>query len=514
MTGNAPPRTATRGKTLAHSFSFALLGNLLPLLVAMAAVPLLVQRLDLERFGLVTIIWAFVGYLGILDLGLGRALTYAVARRIGREGAARIPALVRRGMEMLLALGLLIGLVIGLTASESARLLVAKPELVDEASKAIILVSFITPCATLFAAAQGALEACRRFDHTAVLKTSMSTLIFLGSLAGAAIAPNLVTIAAAILVARAATLVLALVLMRRTPELGGAPFAAWPKDHARGVASELLNVGKWITVSNIIGPIMTNLDRFFVSAILSPTMAAYYATPFELARRLNFIPNAVASVLFPAASAAAAGGDRAGVGRYLARASFAILIAIAPPLALMIAFAHELIGLWIDPGFALYSAPVLQIIAAGVMANGVVWAPFGIIQAHGRPDLTAKIQAAQVIPYLIALYFATLWFGIVGCAAVWLLRVAIDGVACFGFSARLLHLPPRRALLPLFAAFAMAALAFAVGLLPIQSRVIATLLLALAYPPLVWRYGLTEDERRSIRARFAHRRGGTPAEGK
>ena len=47
----------------------------LPMLVGMLTVPGLLQRLGHERFGVVALGGGRVGFLGFLDLGLGRALT-------------------------------------------------------------------------------------------------------------------------------------------------------------------------------------------------------------------------------------------------------------------------------------------------------------------------------------------------------------------------------------------------------------------------------------------------------
>src|SRR6266478_6316543 len=68
-------------------------------------------------------------------------------------------------------------------------------------------------------------------------------------------------------------------------------------------AGPLLRFGGWMTVSNIVSPLMVTLDRFLIGAMVSMTAVAYYATPYEIATKFWFVPGVVLSVMFPAFSA-------------------------------------------------------------------------------------------------------------------------------------------------------------------------------------------------------------------
>ena len=69
----------TRARLLRSSALWALLGDILPMLAAMTAAPFLLHTLGTERLGVLSLIWVVVGYVSFLDLGLGRAVTVAVA---------------------------------------------------------------------------------------------------------------------------------------------------------------------------------------------------------------------------------------------------------------------------------------------------------------------------------------------------------------------------------------------------------------------------------------------------
>src|SRR5262249_56223710 len=81
---------------------------------------------------------------------------------------------------------------------------------------------------------------------------------------------------------------------------------------------------------------------------------------------------------------------------------------------------------WVGPEFADHGAPVLRILAIGVLCNGLAYVPSGFVQAVGRPDLAAKLHLAEVGPYALAVWLLARGFGIAGVAVAWTLRVLAD----------------------------------------------------------------------------------------
>jgi len=89
------------GRRLTRSVAWNLAAQLLPLAVAVVCIPLIIGQAGVERFGVLTLAWALIGYSGMFDLGLGRALTKLVAERLGSRPDAVRP-LVTTGLAMML----------------------------------------------------------------------------------------------------------------------------------------------------------------------------------------------------------------------------------------------------------------------------------------------------------------------------------------------------------------------------------------------------------------------------
>ena len=84
-------RRLTAGPLLARNTIWNLVGAGAPLLVALVSIPLLIQGMGTDRFGLLTLSWVVIGYFSFFDLGLGWALTKLVSDRIGSGRAEEIP---------------------------------------------------------------------------------------------------------------------------------------------------------------------------------------------------------------------------------------------------------------------------------------------------------------------------------------------------------------------------------------------------------------------------------------
>ena len=81
---------------------------------------------------------------------------------------------------------------------------------------------------------------------------------------------------------------------------GPSPGCAGGSPRASTLVASLVRFGGWMTVANVINPIMVQMDRFLIGALLSTAAVAYYTTPYELVTKYWFLSNAVLGVMFPA----------------------------------------------------------------------------------------------------------------------------------------------------------------------------------------------------------------------
>jgi O-antigen/teichoic acid export membrane protein len=107
------------------------------------------------------------------------------------------------------------------------------------------------------------------------------------------------------------------------------------------------------------------------------------------------------------------------------------LLWIVPAIVLMAIFAEPIITLWAGHDFGSQSVLPLHILLIGVVVNTFNCVPHSILLASGHADLISKLYWIELFPYLLLVYYLSLWYGPIGAAAAWTIRVIVDMTAHF-----------------------------------------------------------------------------------
>ncbi len=495
----------TNSRVLARNTVLNVAGQGVPMLAALVSIPILIRHLGTPRFGVLTLAWAMIGYFSLFDFGLGRALTQAVAARLGsRDAEAELPELVWTALGLMLALGTVGGALLMVVSPWMVDTLLKVPAtLRDESVGAFILLGISMPAVVCTAGFRGLLEAHQDFGAATALRIPLAISTFLAPLVVLPFSTHLVPIMVVLAAGRYVTWGVHVAFCARR-------YAYLQVRPAMALASvvPLLRFGGWMTASNIASPVMVYLDRFYIGAVLALAAVAQYVTPYEIVTRLQIFPSAMIAVLFPAfASTYVADRNRTAV---LFDRSLRILIVLTFPLILaVVLFAREGLSLWVGPAFAVASTPVMQCLAVGVFVNSLAQAPFAMLQGTGRPDITAKLHMVELPLYVAGLAWVTHAYGIVGVAMAWTVRVTIDAAALFILAnQRIRGLSKRVEETTLIGVAMLVVLAGACFLEGTILKALSFIVLTAAFAAFAWQRLLLPNERALVRGwrRFATNR--------
>lgn len=416
-------------RPLARGIVFNLLGGGVPAVLGLLTLPRLVEGLGAERLGVLTLGWALLGYLGLLHLGVGPALTQAAAARGGAR--EELAPLAWTGVAITVTAGVLAAAALFLAAPPLVRVLRIPPGLEGEAVLSFRILAAALPFTVGAPPLIGLLEAHGLFGRSNAAGSAVSAASYLGPLAALEAGARLPGVVAVLAAARAAGWLAYLILcLHAVPELRRRVRPS------RAPAGALLRFGGWTTVSSVVSPVMVYMDRFVVGAVVSAAAVAWYATPQEVVLRMGMISGSVVGVLFPAFAAAGAGAPER-LGRLLSRGVEAVFVLVFPLSLLVGTFAHEGLRAWLGPEFAREGAAALGWLGLGLLVNGFAKPPSALVQGIGRPDLTARLHMMELPLYLLLLYALVPTLGIRGAAMAWVARVAADAAALYWTSGRL-----------------------------------------------------------------------------
>lgn len=404
------------------------LGTLLPMLAGVMVVPGLLRMLGAERFGILALAWVLVGYFGLLDLGLGRALTQFLAQKEAENMPRPLQATVARSARKAMGwIGVGWCFLILVGTPLIAPFLQLSPALQAELGNASLLLALAVPFLMWSTCSTGVLEARSRFTAVNAVRIPSGVASFVVPWAIAHYSVALLHLLAGLLVARILS-ALVLAWISRDEFKASAPSASMPTLEAAQGLRPLLHFGGWLTVSNIVGPMLTYFDRLAIAALVTMVSVTHYTIPFDVLSRLPAIPVAAFGVLFPLLSAAQK-TDAASAHslNHLVLTANRLLVACWLPGMVLVALAgHWILGWWVGPDIALASTGVWQWLAIGVAINGFAHVPYNLLQSAGKTDTIAKIHLAELLPYALFLWWTLLHWGMLGAAIAWTLRVACD----------------------------------------------------------------------------------------
>jgi O-antigen/teichoic acid export membrane protein len=492
---NSPLAGHSVSRLLVRNTVFNLTGQSIPLVAALFAIPFLIRGLGTDRFGVVTLAWILIGYFSVFDLGFGRALTQVVAAKLSDSGELRAPALVWPVLGLMFLLGTIGALLLIVIAPALVHSILNVPAaLQHETLWSFYVLAIALPFVVVTAGLIGILSAFHRFGLLNAIRAPMGIYTYLAPLTVLPFSHSLVYVMVVLAIGRllafAAHLVACRGLLQPVRYVSFIHFAE---------VRPLFRIGAWMTVTNIVGPVMAYVDRFVIGGIISVAAVAYYATPYEMATKLLIVPVAVIGVLFPA-FAANYRRDHNRVVHLFVRATKYIALILFPPILLIVAFGHQGLRWWLGDEFATHSTLILRWLAVGVFINSIAQVFFTLLQGIGRPDLSAKLHIAELPAYLVALFWAVHNFGVIGAAVTWSARVTIDAILLLWLSTRALG--ERKLFARMVAAGLLPLCAFAIPLFftSVISRAMAVALTLLAFFVVGWLGVLGNDERTRIKA--------------
>ncbi|HYJ83773.1 MAG TPA: oligosaccharide flippase family protein [Allosphingosinicella sp.] len=445
--------------------TYNLLGALLPLGIALATVPLYLRVIGPERYGLLSICWLLLGYFGLFDFGISRAVSQRLASLRDQSAEARSETFWT-GLALTLALAAIaVPLIFPLAGFALSFMDVPNGPLHGELGKAVPWLAAVVPFSLIGALLNGVLAGRERFGQLNLIEGVANLLVSIVPLSLAwAFGPQLWILLAGSLAAKLVSLsALGAVCVRAVP-IGRPRFR-------RDLVGQLAGYGGWVSVSSLLGPLLALWDRFVIGAMLGPKAISIYVIPFSVTYRLLMAPSALTNALFPRFAVA----SKADLERLCATALTAVSVVMTPLVLVSILCAGPFFMLWLGREIGGPAAGIAYIFLPGIWANGLGLVALSILQGQGKPKYVALAHLFQTLPYAAMLYLGLTYLGLIGAALAWSLRVVADALILVRLARA-----PMAALAPLLLPAALIACASAAALfLPMDSVLRWALLLLL-----------------------------------
>jgi len=394
--------------------SYNLAGFSVALVIRFVAVPIVVNKLGINLYGVYSFIAVLLGFTSILEFGFSTAIVKFLSQYKDTDTKLANKTLIM-GLSWLIFVGLAGSAFMFFGAEFLVRAFV-KPDAstVELAVKAIKIASIGFTFGMVNSALTGVLKAYLRYDLTNIINvakiiiTYTAILIFLFSGYG------LTAMVSVSVLANMGSMIIYFVTARKVSDVLYIYRSANYLDS--GIAKMIFSFSFFIGVNNVLSTAYFRMDKFIVGNILGASYIGYYSLAFLVSSMVMTINGLIFSFLFPHISNLFS-TERERMGFYFSK-SMKYAVATSALLAFNIsAVGNFLLIVVMGRDFYSHIPYVIPIMASLFYFSGIGVVPYHFYNAHGKPKINLISTGIGVGLYLAGCIFLTKRYGITGTAS-------------------------------------------------------------------------------------------------
>jgi O-antigen/teichoic acid export membrane protein len=410
-------RTSLTFQTFKNT-TYNIVGYIWPTLLTLFITPVVIISLGVKDYGIYIFINTILSLLGLLDLGIGTAVSKYMANYYGKKDDRAITTLTHTANSLFLMIGI-IGMIVALIISVIGPMI-----LHGQATNYAQYFPLITIAGAIFfvntidGSYASVLFAIQRFDVSNTIGIISITASTLGLLITVLLKGSLITIfIVQLVIAAAVSIAIIFYAMKYLPQ---ATFAfGWNKPEIK----KCYTFGLVIFINNIANSALSYLDRLIIPFFVGPSSLTYYSIPGNIATKIPGASGTLSGTLFPTTSQLDGANERDRIETLYIR-SFRLIIIVASALTITtIALAYQALQYWLGIDFAEHSTNILIILAVTNFILALLGPLSGFLLGLGKVRFITTMSVIMGVLNAILLLILLPSYGITGAAWAYLLSV-------------------------------------------------------------------------------------------
>jgi O-antigen/teichoic acid export membrane protein len=381
-------------------------------------IPMYIQYLGMEAYGLIGLFAVIQAWLTLLDMGMSPTLNREMARfTVGAHSPQSIRDLLRSLEMICCSLAALIALGVWAASGYLATDWLKADKLSTAVvAQALSVMAFVVALRFVEGIYRGSLFGLQRQVWYNCANAILATVRHGGAVAVlACISPTV----------QAFFLWQALVSLLSIAIFAADVHRALPKSPLPPRFSQEAIAGVWKFASGMMGItflaiLLTQVDKVLLSSLLSLESFGYYTLAATAAGVLYIVVGPITAAIYPRMVELSTQNNQTALVSVYHQGAQLITILIAPAVMLFSFFAGGVMFMWSgNVGLAENTAPILSALALGTFLNALMWMPYQCQLAHGWTSLTLKINLVAVVVLIPAIFWVVPRYGALGAAWIW-----------------------------------------------------------------------------------------------
>lgn len=387
-------------------------------LMGLAFVPFYIRLMGVESYGIVGVFASLMGVLAVLDLGLSQAMNREMAKQSSEAKSIQHMADTARTLEVIYwGIAVAVGVVIAFLAQPIANYWLNPEQLTrGDLQQAILIMGLVIALRWPVSLYMGGLNGLQQQVQLNILLSVVATIQGVGALAVLwIVAP---TIQAFFI--WQAVMALAQVIALRTALWRSLPHGQDGTFNMK-VLNEIWHFAAGMTGISLLATILTQIDKLILSKILTLSEFGYYTFATTVAAVLFRLVGPIFTAYYPRLTELVTKKDQPALVNAYHQGSQLMAVMILPVAVVLALFSKEILEVWTrNPNMVLHASLLVSLLTLGNALNGLMTMPYALQLAHGWTRLAIYQNVVAVIVLSPAIYFATIHWGAVGAAGVWI----------------------------------------------------------------------------------------------
>jgi O-antigen/teichoic acid export membrane protein len=406
-------------------------------LIRFIAMPILIHGLGQDRYGIYATVMSVVGYVGLLDLGIGISLTKFVAEYYANRDFRRLNEMLSTSLLLYLGLGILGSVILVAFSSLFVQHVFNIPVSLWTEGRYVFWISALSLFNGLTLGIFGnLLNGIQRQDITRTITIGNALITYSGAILLVTMGYKLVAFMLfATLMDVLSFLVQLWIARRMLPEV-----RFFPRIFKKQELKQIVNFSFAMFINQLAARNVGVLDKLILGIFLPIANVTLYAVGYTLASFSFRIPSAAVLASLPAASELMAQGRLGAVHQLILRGmKYTGLMAI-PIFTVMGVMAPDIVRLWMGEGYEL-SARVLQLLLAGYFWLALSSSGANVMIGIGKPYINTYYAVAQILLCSTLSIAMIQFFGVLGAAAGAAMAYTLGGTVYLLHSTHIFKIP-------------------------------------------------------------------------
>jgi O-antigen/teichoic acid export membrane protein len=415
----------TLGRKLFKNIASNYIGVVGQILIAFFLSPFLVHTLGDTRYGIWTVVASLTGYLSILDLGIGAALTRFIARYYQQNDFDKINRILSSGLVIFCLIGGVIITLSPLISWGMTALFSFDEKYLKTVQILIIIVSFDMAVFVIAGTFRGVLAGFQRFEVIniarlfALVFKAIAFYIFLSDGYGL-LAMGFLSLAANSMI----VLISVIFIKVYYPTVKFKHSTVNKKS-----VNEIFHFSKFVFISMLAFQVLFYSDSFIIGYFLGMSAITYYSIPWSLTLYAQQICLSVSRSYIPAFSELDSEGNQDKIRFYYISGTRVILFISNLFFGGMIVLGAPFISIWMGSKYAVQAEPLIITFFITLYFLSPNFISYAYLQGCNNHKFYAYLSMLVALLNVILSIFLIEKMGLIGVA----IGAAIPQILIFGF---------------------------------------------------------------------------------